>query len=163
MRADFIQTDGQGQRVGGVVTLKRPGRIRFEYQKGVPLLIVSDGAALTMIDYDVAQVQRWPIRNSPLGALLSPDRDVASFARALPSAGNTIAIEVRDPRHPEYGVLTMNFSRVATAPRGLELAGWTAFDAQSRRTTVRLANQRYGIAVPEATFRWRDPRRTAHH
>ena len=36
MRADFIQADTQGQRVGGVLTLKRPGKIRFQYEKGVP-------------------------------------------------------------------------------------------------------------------------------
>src|SRR3546814_3716823 len=29
MRADFTQTDRQGQTAGGVMTLKRPGKIRF--------------------------------------------------------------------------------------------------------------------------------------
>ena len=43
MTADFTQTDRNGQRAAGTLTLKRPGRIRFEYQKGVPLLIVGDG------------------------------------------------------------------------------------------------------------------------
>ena len=163
MRADFIQTDANGQRVGGVMTLKRPGRVRFEYQKGVPLLIVSDGAALTMIDYEVAQVQRWPIRNSPLGALLSPDRDVAAYARLLPGSPDATTIEVRDRKHPEYGVITMVFTRKPAAPGGMELSNWIALDAQNRRTTVRLSNQRYGVAVPDATFRWRDPRIRLRH
>ena len=164
MRADFIQTDVNGQRVGGVMTLKRPGRVRFEYQKGVPLLIVSDGVALTMIDYEVAQVQRWPIRNSPLGALLSPDRDVAAYARLLPAVARDVTtIEVRDRKHPEYGVITMTFARNQAAPGGMELSNWIALDAQNRRTTVRLSNQRYGVAVPDATFRWRDPRTPLRH
>ena len=30
------------------------------------MLIVGDGRALNFIDYDVRQVQRWPINNSPL-------------------------------------------------------------------------------------------------
>jgi outer membrane lipoprotein-sorting protein len=47
MRADFVQTDRNGQRLTGTLTLQRPGKIRFQYQPGVPLLIVSDGAALT--------------------------------------------------------------------------------------------------------------------
>ena len=50
----------------GKLTLKRPGKIRFQYQKDVPLLIVGDGNSLTMIDYEVRQVQRWPVKNSPL-------------------------------------------------------------------------------------------------
>lgn len=159
VRADFVQTDRSGQRVSGVMTLKRPGKIRFQYEKGVPLLIVSDGAALTMIDYEVRQVQRWPIRNSPLGALLDPNRDVARFARLNPtSSRDVISIEVRDPRHPEYGVITMIFIRKASAPGGLELDSWVALDSQNKRTTIRLSNQQYGIAVPANAFRWNDPR-----
>ena len=159
MRADFTQTDRTGQRVSGVMTLKRPGRIRFQYQKGVPLLIVSDGKALTMIDYEVRQVQRWPIANSPLGALLDPNRDVAAFG-SLQQTGNAdvISVEVRDPKHPEYGMITLIFVRNPAAPGGLALDSWVALDSQNKRTTVRLANQRYGIAVPDGTFRWNDPR-----
>ena len=71
----ITQTDRNGQSVRGVLTLKRPGRIRFEYEEGVNMLIVGDGKALTLIDYEVRQVQRWPIKNSPLGALLDPSRD----------------------------------------------------------------------------------------
>ena len=44
MTADFVQTDRNGQRLSGKLTLKRPGKIRFQYQKGVPMLIVGDGS-----------------------------------------------------------------------------------------------------------------------
>jgi outer membrane lipoprotein-sorting protein len=159
MRADFVQTDRKGQRIAGVMTLQRPGRIRFQYQKGVPLLIVSDGAALTLIDYEVRQVQRWPIRNSPLGALLDPNKDVARFARPI-ATGNpgVLSVEIKDPRHPEYGTITMVMVKNAAAPGGFALDSWVSFDAQAARTSVRLTNQRYGIAVPANTFRWNDPR-----
>ena len=160
LRADFSQTDRNGQRVNGVLTLKSPGRIRFQYAPGVPMLIVSDGKALTLIDYEVRQVQRWPITNSPLGALLDPRRDVARFGRLQPTGDpNVISIEVRDGAHPEYGVITLIFVRRPSAPGGLELVSWVALDSQNKRTTIRLANHRYGAAVPDSTFRWNDPRR----
>ncbi|MCK9541050.1 MAG: outer membrane lipoprotein carrier protein LolA [Novosphingobium sp.] len=159
LRADFLQTDRNGQRVSGVLTLKRPGKIRFQYQKGVPLLIVGDGKALTMIDYEVSQVQRWPIRNSPLGALLDPSRDVARFGTLQPTTNpDVVSVEVRDRGHPEYGVITLIFVRKASAPGGLELASWVALDSQNRRTTIRLSNHEYGVTVPDNTFRWNDPR-----
>ncbi len=159
MRADFTQTDRNGQRVSGVMTLKRPGRIRFQYAQGVPFLIVSDGSALTFVDYEVRQVQRWPIRNSPLGALLDPTRDVARFGKLQPTGDpNVTSIEVRDRAHPEYGVITMVFVRKASAPGGLELASWVALDSQNKRTTVRLANHQYGVAVADNAFRFNDPR-----
>ncbi len=159
MRADFTQTDRNGQRVSGVLTLKRPGRIRFQYAPGVPMLIVSDGKALTLIDYEVRQVQRWPIGNSPLGALLDPNRDVARFGRLQPTAdASVVSIEVRDRRHPEYGVITLIMMRKASAPGGLELISWVALDSQNKRTTIRLANQQYGVAVADNAFSWKDPR-----
>ena len=159
LKADFVQTDRSGQSVSGVLTLKRPGRIRFQYQKGVPLLIVGDGKALTLVDYEVKQVQRWPISNSPLGALLDSRRDVARFGTLKPTGNpNVVSVEVRDRSHPEYGVITLIFQRKASAPGGLELSHWVALDSQNKRTTVRLSNHRYGMAVADNEFRFNDPR-----
>jgi outer membrane lipoprotein-sorting protein len=162
MRANFVQTDRNGRAVRGVITLQRPGKIRFQYESGVPLLIVSDGSALTLIDYEVRQVQRWPIRNSPLGVLLDPKRDVARYGKLQPTGDpNVISVEVRDREHPEYGVMTLIFVRKASAPGGLELSSWVALDSQNKRTTVRLSNHRYGVSVPANTFRYNDPRSPA--
>ena len=159
MRADFVQSDARGQRVSGVLTLKRPGRIRFQYEKSVPMLIVGDGSALTVVDYEVRQVQRWPIKNSPLGALLDPGRDIARFARLVPTGHpDVISVAAKDPRHPEYGTITMIFIRDGAAPGGMRLDSWIALDAQNRETMVRLSHQQYGIAVPENMFRFNDPR-----
>lgn len=159
MKADFVQTDRSGRSVRGTMTLKRPGKIRFQYEKGENMLIVSDGKALTMIDYDVKQVQRWPISNSPLGALLDPKRDVSRYGTVQPTGNpNVISVEVRDRKHPEYGVITLIFTRKASAPGGLELSYWVALDSQNQRTTVELRNQRYGVPVTDNDFRWNDPR-----
>lgn len=161
MRANFTQTDRNGQAMNGVITLQRPGKIRFQYAPGIPLLVVSDGSALTMVDYEVKQVQRWPIRNSPLGVLLDPTRDVSRYGKLQPTNDpNVIAIEVRDRAHPEFGVITLVFVRKASAPGGLELTSWVALDSQNKRTTVRLSGHQYGVAVPANTFRYNDPRPT---
>jgi outer membrane lipoprotein-sorting protein len=162
MRADFTQTDRKGQSLSGTLSLKRPGKIRFEYQKSANMLVVSNGKSLYLVDYDVNQVQRWPIGNSPLGALLDPSRDVKKYGKLIPSGSdNVVSVEVRDSKHPEYGVITMIFVRNASAPGGLQLTNWVALDAQNGRTTVRLSNQRYGVAIPDSTFTFKDPRRTA--
>lgn len=161
LTAAFTQTDRNGQVQTGKLLWKQPGHIRFQYEGGVPLLIVADGKSLTLIDYEVGQVQRWPIRNSPLGALLDPTRDVKRFGTLQPSTDpGIVSIEVRDRSHPEYGVITLIFARKAGAPGGLELVSWVALDSQNRRTTIRLANQRYGMDVPDNIFRYVDPRQT---
>ena len=162
MKADFTQTDRQGQSVGGTMTLKNPGKIRFQYQKDVPLLVVSNGKSLTLIDYEVNQVQRWPIRNSPLGALLDPGRDVAKYGKVVQTGNKDVmSIEVRDPSRPEFGVITLIFLRDASAPGGWELTNWVALDSQNHRTTVRLRNHRYGMSVSDNLFSYKDPRRAS--
>ncbi|GGB70449.1 LolA family protein [Blastomonas aquatica] len=159
LRASFTQTDRSGQTLTGTLTLKQPGKIRFEYQKDAQLLIVSDGRALTMIDYQVKQVQRWPIRNSPLGALLDPNRDLTVYGTLLPTNDpDVVSVEVRDPKRPEYGVITLIFTRSAAAPGGLSLVGWVALDSQNKRTTIRLSGQQYNVAVADNAFAWTDPR-----
>ena len=159
LTADFTQTDRNGKVLTGTLTLKQPGKIRFQYEKGVPLLIVAEGGALTLIDYSVNQVQRWPIRNSPLGVLLDPKRDISRFAHVVPGQDpRIISVEAYDAKHPEYGRITLVFLRGA-GPAGLTLQGWVALDNQNNRTTIRLADQRYGANVSDAMFRWNDPRK----
>ncbi|HEU0045526.1 outer membrane lipoprotein carrier protein LolA [Sphingomonas sp.] len=161
MTSAFSQTDRNGKVLTGTLTLKQPGRIRFQYQKGVPILLVADGGALTYIDYSVKQVQRWPVKNSPLGVLLDPKRDIGRYARVVPTgAAQVVSVEANDPKHPEYGRITLVFARNPGGPAGLILQGWVALDSQGNRTTVRLTNQRFGVAVGDDSFRWNDPRRT---
>ncbi len=161
MKADFTQTDRQGQTVRGVMTLKRPGKIRFDYGKDANFLVISNGKSLYVVDYEVAQVERWPIGNSPLGALFDPGKDVKRFGK-LVKTGNpdVLSVEVRDPKKPEFGMITMIFVKNAAAPGGLQLTHWVALDAQNNRTRVQLSNQKYGVAVADSTFTFKDPRRS---
>ena len=159
LRADFTQTDRNGQVIGGELTLKSPGKIRFEYSDDVNMLIVSNGSALSVVDYDVQQVERYPVGDSPLGALLDPDKDLRRFGSVQRSTNpNVISVAVADPGKPEFPTITLIFVRKASAPGGLELASWVALDSQNNRTTVRLLNHRYGLSVPNSAFTFRDPR-----
>ncbi|MBO9576747.1 MAG: outer membrane lipoprotein carrier protein LolA [Sphingobium sp.] len=158
LKAAFTQTDAKGQIQTGTVLLKQPGHVRFNYAGG-DLLIVADGKSLYMVDYEVAQVQRLPIRNSPIGALLDPSRDLTRYGKLVPSGRNdVISVEARDSAHPEYGVITLVFARKASAPGGLELSGWVMKDAQGSRTTISLSGITYGGAIADSAFGWRDPR-----
>lgn len=158
LKANFQQTDPNGAIQTGTVLLKQPGHIRFNYDGG-DLLIVADGKSLYMVDYEVAQVQRLPIRNSPLGALLDPTRDLTRYGKLVATGrAGVVSIEARDNAHPEFGVLTLVFARKASAPGGLELTGWLMKDAQGNRTTISFSNISYGGAIANSAFAWRDPR-----
>ena len=160
MTADFLQTDGKGRQIAGTLSLKRPGKIRFAYGGGVNMLLVVNGRTLSFIDYDVGQKSSWPIGKSPLAVLLAPQPDLGRIARIMPSESpNVVVVRARDARRPEFGTLVMAFQRAAAAPGGLRLEGWAAIDAQNKKTSVRLSNQRYNVAVPDSAFTYAEPKR----
>ena len=157
MTADFTQTDAKGQVATGALQMKRPGRIRFEYRGG-DLLIVADGQRLTFLDYSVGQKSSWPLARTPLGPLLSASPDFNGKAEILPSADSRVVV-ARARNSGQYGQLTLAFLRNSSAPGGLELYGWTAIDPQGHRTTVKLSNVRFNVAVPESAFTYVEPKK----
>jgi len=159
MTASFTQTDQRGRTLSGTLTIKRPGRIRFDYGRSANMLIVADGRALTFLDYEVGQRQRWPINDSPLSVLLNPNQDLARFARVVQNDRQLLLIEARDPRRREFGIITIRFAKSAGAPGGLILQGWNTRDAQNNQTNVSLSGQRFNMPVANSVFTYRSPTR----
>ena len=92
-------------------------------------------------------------KNSPLGALLDPDRDMSKYAKVMPTTSNdVVSVEVKDPKRPEYGTITMVFVRDGSSPGGLRLRGWVALDSQNNRTRIDLSNQKFNVKVSPNLF-----------
>lgn len=159
MTANFRQTDQKGRTSAGTLQLKRPGRIRFEYSGG-DLLLVGTGGKLWFLDYAVGQSNNWSLSKTPLGILLAANPDIRRIARIMPQSDPRILlVRARDARRPEFGTLILAFVRTPGAPAGLMLEGWTAIDAQNKRTTVKLDNQRYNVGVPDSAFSFKMPKK----
>ncbi len=159
MTANFVQTDGRGRSAAGTLQLKKPGRIRFEYGSG-DLLLVANGSKLTFIDYQVGQKSSWDLNKTPLGMLLSANPDLKGKSRVVASKDpRVLVVRARDSNRPEFGTLILAFLRSSSAPGGLLLYGWTAVDAQNKKTTVKLSNQRFNVAIPEGAFRYAEPKK----
>ena len=159
MTANFTQTDARGRVARGSLQLKRPGRIRFQYQ-GDDLVLVGNGSKLTFVDYQVGQKNSWDLNKTPLGVLLSANPDINGIAKIVPQKDPRILlVRARDARRPEFGTLLLAFVRNPSAPGGLLLEGWTAIDAQNKRTTIKLDSQRYNVAVPESAFTYAEPKK----
>lgn len=160
MTANFSQTDRKGKTLTGTVYLKRPGKIRFQYQKGVPIEVVSDGKSLVFHDSSVKQTQRWPIGNSPLSVLLNPNQDLSRVGKIVRNDAQTLLVQVKDPKRPQYGTITIGFAKITSAPAGLLLQGWTMIDAQNNRTTVKLSGHRFNTAIADSLFRFTPPKKS---
>src|SRR3954471_21673764 len=157
MTANFTQTDARGRTDTGTLQLKRPGRVRFEYRGG-DLLLVADGSKLSFIDYQVGQKSSWPLGRTPLGPLRSGSPDFNGKAQILPSTDSRVVV-ARAKNAGQYGQLTLAFLRNPAAPGGLQMYGWTAVDPQGHRTTVKLSDVRYNVAVPDSAFAFAEPKK----
>lgn len=159
MTATFTQTDNKSRSISGELVMKRPGKVRFDYGANADMLMVSEGGQLHFIDYEVGQKSSWDIQDTPMSVLLDQKPDLGRIARIVPSKNdNVVIVRARDARRPEFGTLIFAFYRDARAPGGLALEGWTAIDAQNKRTVVRLDNQRYNVAVNDGRFAYKDPK-----
>ena len=156
MTADFVQTDAHGRSAAGTMQLKRPGKVRFQYGSG-DLLIVADGSRLYVLDDQVGQKSAYPLSKTPLGPLLSGSPDFNGKAEVLPSDNPRVV--VARAKNSSYGQLTLAFLRNGSAPGGLQMYGWTAIDPQGHRTTVKLSNVRYNVAIPESAFTFTPPKK----
>ena len=160
MTANFVQTDAKNRSLRGTLQIKRPGRIRFEYGRGANMLLVGNGKTLTFVDYEVGQKSSWPIAKSPLSVLLSGNPDLQRIATVVPSKdARVLLVRARDARRPEFGTILLGFVRNPASPGGLLLEGWTAIDAQNKRTTVKLDGPRSNVAVAEGAFAFAEPKK----
>lgn len=162
MVASFRQVAADGSVATGTMTLKRPGKVRFDYGRNSPILVVADGYRLTFVDYKVKQVSQWPLSETPLRALLDPASDLSRVARVLPEnespVPGTIAVEAFDRKRPDLGRMMFLMKPDARAPGGQALIGWRVIDAQNNLTVVELADVRWNVSVADSTFRFQDPR-----
>lgn len=163
MTADFTQ-NAYGQMSQGRLSMARPGRVRFEYTDETPILVVSDGNNVSFIDYEVGQVTRWPVNDTPLAFLLKDDisleNDVAILgAGPDPFAGYTY-LTAKDPKKPEQGEMTLIF-RGRLDGKGADaftLYGWEVIDAQGNITNIRLANRQFNVPLNKELWDFEDPR-----
>lgn len=162
LSADFVQTDAKGGTARGRLYLKRPGRLRFEYSDGTPLLLVSDGEVLSFIDYGVGQVTRWPIGDTALAPLVDPDfridgENAMLGALPLETGARLLLVSLSDSDKPDRGNLTLAFSQ--SAEDGVRLLGWEVMDAEGGITRIDLENVEKNRSLAASLWQFDDPRR----
>ena len=88
MRARFQQVSPDGQFAFGRIFLRRPGKLRVEYEPPVPVLLVSDGTWVDYYDSELDQLTQIPLDQTPIWFLVqqtidfSPKITVTSIERS---------------------------------------------------------------------------------
>lgn len=160
LKAEFSQQGAQGNIVKGVLHLERPGKVRFEYEGDIPLLIVGDGTIINMIDYDIGQITKWPINDTPLALLLANEVQFNSHttisSQQHEMGVGLLSVTAREPENPQQGSLTLILSKDQNA--NLELIAWQVVDAQGKLTTVSIRNMEMNQELSSDLWAFEDPR-----
>ncbi|MEL6664874.1 MAG: outer-membrane lipoprotein carrier protein LolA [Pseudomonadota bacterium] len=146
----FMQSNADGTISTGTFALNRPGRMRFDYDDPVPILIVSDGTTVAMEDSELETVDRIPIGTTPLGLILSTDLNVDQDVEVLDVLQNDerIGIRVSDASGELEGTLTMVFDKDS-----YDLLGWLTVDANFQTTVVDLVDVETNVRIDPRLFR----------
>ena len=149
LQGSFVQVDPASVVSEGEFFMRRPGRLRFEYAKPNPTLVIADGFWVGVVDQRDNGVDRAPLSETPLWLLLKEDVDLrreGSITR-IERSNDQIAVTAVDPSGRTPGEITMVFSI-----NPLELRPWIVVDAQGDVTTVALSDMRANLPIPGAKF-----------
>lgn len=152
-RGRFEQTSPDGALSTGQFAMQRPGKVRFDYDDPVPLLMVADGTTVALQDSDLETTDRVPLGSTPLSLLLSERMDFESQANVLDvrrSNGRT-NITVEDKNGEMEGTLTL-----VLASADNSLVGWRTTDANGGATSVMLSDVETGAKLNPRLFILRD-------
>jgi len=151
----FEQVSSDGGTATGQLWLARPGRMRFEYDPPVPVLLVANGKNIFYYDKELQQVSELRVEDTPAGFLLrdqialSGDVTLTKFEHK-PGAIRLTMVETSEPGQ---GSATLVLD-----DKPLQLRQWTIVDPQQKEVTVALTEPHYGAPVDEKLFYWTDPR-----
>lgn len=149
--SDFVQINDDGTLSTGKFFIRRPGRMRFEYNPPEKLLVMAGGGQVGIFDgkSNVQKAERYPLRRTPLNLILERNVNLArrNMVVGHDYDGTATIVTAQDPEHPEYGTIQLKFTS-----NPVELLQWIVTDGQGARTTVNLGKLTKVNDLPSTLF-----------
>ena len=149
LQGNFVQVGPDGDLSEGTFYLRRPGRMRFEYEPPNRALIIADGVWVGVCDPQVQTVDRFPLSETPLDLLLRDRVDLRKegAVKSIERSSGQLRVKAIDPDAADQGSITMVF-----ADNPLELRQWIVVDNQGLTTTVALSETRSNVKLGGELF-----------
>lgn len=154
LRARFLQISPNGSGFEGLLSISRPGRLRFEYDDPSPITVIADGTTVAMEDSKLETVDRAPLRSTPLWWLLKDEIDIAADAEVtqIVREFGLVYLTVRDPNGEMDGQIQFVFEEPS-----YELREWFVTDALGEMTRIILQDHETGVRLSPRLFIIPDP------
>jgi outer membrane lipoprotein-sorting protein len=154
LKARFVQSNPNGSVVQGTLYVRRPGRMRFEYDAPSQLKIVADGYQVTMWDIATKDFGQWPIGWTAASFLvkeplsLSGDLQVEKTERS----DGMLHVTMSQAKKAQEGKVIV---RLGENP--MVLRGWTIIDNRGNQVNVSLQDVQSGLQLADSLFKFDGP------
>mgnify|MGYP000865180957 FL=1 len=149
-QANFTQINPDGSGSKGLLIIKRPGRMRFEYTKPDKTVVLASGGQVAIFDAKSNQPpEQYPLSKTPLNLVLAPKVNLEQSGMVVGHSeeGKLTVVTAQDPKHPEVGTIALGFSSNPIA-----LRQWIVTDETGGQTTVLLDELKTGETYAPSTF-----------
>jgi outer membrane lipoprotein-sorting protein len=148
LTSEFTQINPDGTVSTGTVYIKRPGRVRFEYDNDNTLVLASGGNVAVFDSKSNGGPQQYPLSQTPLSIILDANVDLgrANMVTGHSEQNNATIVTAQDPKRPQNGNIQMVFSNPT------ELRQWIVTDDSGQKTTVILGDMTKGGSIPASRF-----------
>ncbi len=150
LKARFVQSNPNGSVVQGNLYVRRPGRMRFEYDAPSQLKIVADGYQVTMWDNATRDFGQWPIGWTAASFLVKDPLSLSGdlTVEKLERVNGLLEATMSQARKPQEGKVIVRLSE-----NPLTLRGWTIIDNRGNRVTVSLSDMQTGLQLADSLFK----------
>ncbi|MEM7241112.1 MAG: outer membrane lipoprotein carrier protein LolA [Pseudomonadota bacterium] len=150
-QSTFTQINSNGSQTTGQIYIKRPGKMRFEYDPPNKALVLASSGRLSVHDgRSNTRAKIYPLKKTPINVILERTVDFSKDALVVAheSKGAFTHVTLRDPKRPELGQAELIFSNSPVA-----LRQWIITDRSNRRTTLLLDDLQKKSKLPNKLFR----------
>ena len=148
--AQFLQITDTGETSTGRLFIRRPGRIRFEYDPPEATLVVVGGGQVAVFDPKSRdEPLRFPLRHSSLNLVLEREVDLAQRDMVVAhfEVESQTAVTLQDPENPDYGFIQLIFN-----DNPVQLHQWVVQDNSGGQTHIILDSLTEGGKLSNMLF-----------
>lgn len=148
MKGEFLQFGPKGEQSSGTFAIKRPGKVRFDYEEPSPIEVVSNGLAVMVVNNKLKTFDSYPLKNTPLKLLLDDKLNIGDKAILdVKVSDDLTTVVLGDKQIFGDSVITLQFE-----PETFELRQWTIKDAQGKETSVSVFNVENNVKLSNRMF-----------
>ena len=154
LKSKFVQVDQFGNSSSGNLYIKKPGKMRIEYDDPTKILIVVDGFYFIYVDLEIDQATYTDLNESPAKYLLDPKWSFKSNSVKIDNVttnGDIIQIAIKPSNDSSEENLTFIFK-----DNPLELRQWKIVDSQNNSVTVTLYDIEVNKNIDLELFKYQD-------